>query len=288
MSAENVIRRFAFQRADVRGEWVRVTSEFIALCGSQAYPPAVRDQLGEFTAACLLLASTLKFSGKFSLQVRSQGPVSLLMVECSNQKAIRGLARFSDVNAKQGMRELLPSGTLAATVSPERSEQYQSVVPMTGACLADSLEHYFMQSDQLATRLKLHADEHGATGFLVQQMPPQHQMDKADRDEVWRYVDVMTETLQPNELSQLSAAGVLSRLYVEQDVTLYAPELVKFRCSCSAQRMAGALIGLGADQLRDLLAETPVIDLSCEFCDQNYSFDEATLLDVAKAGNPSH
>ncbi len=126
--------------------------------------------------ASLLLAATIKFDGVLSLQLQGPGPVQLLLAQCTSGLGVRGLARYrEDLESGEpavGLHRLIGTGNLTVTLeSDDGSQRYQGIVPITGARLADSLQIYFENSEQLPTRLWLHADEHGAAGMLLQRLP---------------------------------------------------------------------------------------------------------------------
>ena len=91
----DVVRRFVAEHQDVRGQYVRLGAAWLALREHGDYPPAVRQLLGEATCAAVLLASTLKFDGELTLQLQGNGPVRLLVAQCTDDFRIRAVARLS-------------------------------------------------------------------------------------------------------------------------------------------------------------------------------------------------
>ncbi len=272
--------RFLFEDADIRGETVRLGQACRDITSIHAYPPGVSRQLGEFLAAAVLLSANLKFRGKLILQVRGGGQVPLLMAECSSDLAIRGLARGAAKATAEDFRQLLGDGQLAITVDPERGERYQGIVALDGVSLADSLEAYFRQSEQLGSRLWLASDGASAAGLLLQQLPEQVTTDAPRRQQQWEHACALAGTLRPDELLGLSTRDLLFRLYHEEAVRLFEPRPVAFRCSCSRERTLAALRSLPAAELDELLRELGGITMDCEFCHQQYRFGREDLADV--------
>jgi len=272
--------RFLFEDADIRGETVRLGQACRDITSIHAYPPGVSRQLGEFLAAAVLLSANLKFRGKLILQVRAGGQVPLLMAECSSDLAIRGLARGAANATAEDFRQLLGDGQLAITVDPERGERYQGIVALDGASLADSLEAYFRQSEQLGTRFWLASDGTRAAGLLLQQLPERITTDAQRRQQQWEHACTLAATLRPEELLGLPAPELLYRLYHEETVRLFEPRPVNFRCSCSRERTLAALRTLPAAELEELLEELGGITMDCEFCNQQYCFDREDLGDA--------
>lgn len=279
------IQRFHFSESPVRGELVQLSSTVEAVLERHAYPERVQGLLGEAIAAAVLLASTLKFEGSLILQVRGDGPLETLMVECSDQLEVRAIAQlgesWSEHAATLSLAGLFGRGQLAITIDPAQGQRYQGIVPLGEATLAQCLEHYFAQSEQLPTRLWLAADDEGAAGMLLQVLPGHDQGEDAD---IWPRLQQLTDTVKADELLSLPATELLYRLYHEEIVELHEAEEVCFRCSCSRERTEQVLMSLGEAELRDILAEQGVIDISCQFCNQEYHFDGIDVEQMLRGG----
>ncbi len=270
MSEHDTLRRFIFDKLPVQGRHVHLDATWRAALERQDYPAPVRELLGETMAAAALLSATLKFDGKMTLQLQGTGPVHLLVVQCTSGLNLRGLARWSGEVPASGFRELVGDGRLAMTIEQDqKTERYQSIVPLEGETLAASLEQYFVRSEQLATRLWLKAGDGSATGMLLQMLP--------DRDpgagDGWNRVTILGDTVKAAELEQLSAQELLHRLYHEEDVRLFDGAPVAFRCQCSRERIEGTLRGLGSAEVHSILAERGSVEVDCEFCGKHYVFD---------------
>lgn len=264
--------RFVFEETDIRGETVHLDKAFQEIIAIHQYSPAVSRLLGEFLAAAVLLSTTIKFDGKLILQVRSQGQIPLLMVECTSKQEVRAIARGAEQATSDNFDDLLADGQLAVTIDPDNGERYQGIVPLEGGSLATSLDAYFAQSEQLQTRLWLAADQNHAAGMLLQQLPAQVVPDKDERQMHWEHACTLAETLHQDELLHLKAEQVLHRLYHEDPLRVFPPGAVVFSCSCSTQRTLSALAALGTAELLDILEEQGSIAMDCEFCNQQYIY----------------
>jgi molecular chaperone Hsp33 len=262
---------------------VHLDASWRALIEHRDYPGEVRDTLGQAAAASLLLASTIKFEGVLSLQLQGDGPVHLMLVQCTDGFGVRGLARYRDEGADQPkFGALFGSGTLTVTLETESAAQrYQGIVPIAGGRLSDALQLYFENSEQLPTRLWLHADAQGASGMLLQRLPSDS---SDDIEDAWRRVQIIGDTLTPGELSTLSDREILHRLFNEDDVRLYEPAPVYFRCRCSRERVAGMLQGLGEPEIRSIIAERGEVEVRCDFCNRAYTFDAVDVAQLFNAG----
>jgi molecular chaperone Hsp33 len=287
MHDRDSLHRFIFEQYPFRGHLVHLDAAWRALIEHREYPGAIRDTLGEAAAASLLLAATIKFDGVLSLQLQGDGPVHLLLVQCTSGLGVRGLARYREGSvgadvSEAGIADLIGAGNLTVTLeTDEGSQRYQGIVPITGARLADSLQVYFENSEQLPTRLWLHADQHGACGMLLQRLPGPSD---AAVDDAWRRVQLIGETLTAEEMRTLADAQILHRLFNEDDVRLFDASPVFFRCRCSRERVSGMLQGLGEKETRSVLAERGEVEVRCDFCNRAYVFD---AVDVEQLFKPS-
>ncbi|OFZ68372.1 MAG: molecular chaperone Hsp33 [Betaproteobacteria bacterium RBG_16_58_11] len=266
----DTLTRFMFEHAEVRGESVRLDATWRAVLARHHYPEPVRNLLGEMMAACALLAATLKFEGALIMQMQGSGPVTLLVVECDSEFHLRATAKWRDDLADEDVRALLGDGKFVITIDPKTGGQaYQSIVALEGATVSEVLGHYMLRSEQLETRLWLAADEHQACGLLLQRLPEK----TSDDEDAWNRALNLAGTLTPDELLSLPAREVLHRLFHEEDLRLFDPQPVSFRCTCSRDRVTAMLRMLGLDEVRSILSEQGRIDVDCEFCNQHYSFD---------------
>jgi molecular chaperone Hsp33 len=270
-------RRFIFEHMDLRGELVHLDAVLKDIRATHHYAPAVGSLLGEFIAASVLLASTLKFRGTLTVQARSERQVPLIMAECNSRLEVRGIARGADGATGQTFAELLGEGQLALTMTPERGRRYQGIVPLNDRSLAASIDSYFAQSEQLHTCLYLAADGGRAAGMLLQQLPMQRVLDPALRADQWRRVNALAATLTDAELLDIDDATLLHRLFHEDDLRLLGDDTVRFRCSCSQDRTLAALATIGEAEVRSILDEQGAVTMDCEFCNQRYVFREEHL-----------
>jgi molecular chaperone Hsp33 len=303
MHDRDTLHRFLFERYPIRGHIVHLDAAWRALIEHRQYPDAIRETLGEAVVASLLLAATIKFEGVLSLQLQGDGPVHLLLAQCTSGLGVRGLARYRDMDfgGSLKIRDLVGSGNLTVTLeTDDGAQRYQGIVPIEGERLADSLQAYFQNSEQLPTRLWLHADAQGATGMLLQKLPGPSSprvtgaavvadavdaatADAAAIEDAWRRVQLIADTLTPEELRTLEDAEILHRLFSEDDLRLFEPSPVYFRCRCSRERVAGMLQGLGEAETRSVIAERGKVEVHCDFCNRGYVFDAVDVEQLFKA-----
>lgn len=283
MTNNDTLQRFLFDGTDIRGEITTLSASYKDLIANQKYPPQVARLFGEFLAAASLLSTSLKNAGMITIQARGDGPLSIVMAECTQGNKLRGIVRgdFDNIGTISSLQELLGTATLAITIEPEGKERYQGVVPLDGENLSQCLEFYFYQSEQLPTKIKLAANAESASGMLIQQLPSSIDAEKSADD--WQNMSALFETLKSDEQLQLSHNDQLYRLFHEQHLRLFDPQPLRFSCSCSRQRTESALISLGRDEVVDMSVTQGLIMITCEFCSQEYRF---TSRDISELFDP--
>jgi len=274
----DLLHRFIFDNTDIRGEIITLQDSIGEMQKGKVYPTHIQPLLGEFMAAVALLSSSLKFDGLLTLQARGDGPAPLIVAEANNNKKLRGIIKMNDDLPILGtdLPSLVGKGVLSITIDPAKGNRYQGIVPLDRPSLADCLEHYFEQSEQLPTRLWLASDGKVASGLLLQQLPQQLN-DQNTNKEAWTNRVQLANTITAEELLSLDHKHVLTRLFHEEGVRFFEPQAFSFDCSCSKQRSSGALQHLGQADAELLLLEQGIISVDCEFCGFQYTYDKQDL-----------
>ena len=287
MAQHDQLHRYLFENYAVRGELVTVSETLEQILTNHSYPLPVKTLLGELLVATSLLTATLKFAGDITVQLQGDGPMSLAVINGNNQQQMRGVARVQgDIPENADLKTLVGNGYLVITISPEEGERYQGVVGLEGDTLAACLEDYFMRSEQLPTRLFIRTGEvdgqPAAGGMLLQVLPAQ---DAQTND--FEHLATLTETIKAEELFTLSATDVLWRLYHEEEVTVYDPQAVEFKCTCSRERCAGALKTLPDEEIDSIMAEDGEIDMHCDYCGTHYVFNSMDIAEIRNNASPA-
>lgn len=271
MKQQDCLRRFIFEKHGVRGEWVRLQDSWQQAKQHQCLVnDAVDAQLGQALAAVVLLSATIKFKGAMIMQIQGGGDLKALVAQASNERKIRGLVRSEATVAGGNLQEMIgEGGRLVLTVESDNAEPYQGIVGVEAETLADVLRIYFSQSEQLDTRLWLFANKTHAAGLFIQELPSGNK-DKAD----WERLEILANTVTAEELLNLDCEDLLHRLFHEEQVRIYEPEAVEFKCNCSRQKIGGTLVALGRSELEAVLQERDNIEVDCQFCGAQYHFDK--------------
>ncbi len=304
------LHKFLFEGLPVRGVLVRLTDAWTEVLRRRAtnttagaYPPPVRAMLGEMTAAAALMQANIKFDGALVLQIFGHGPVKLSVVEVQSDLSLRATATVSgDVEDDASLSSMVNEsnqGRCAITLDPKTKfpgqQPYQGVVPLYDdqgqpiEKLSEVLEHYMLQSEQLDTTLVLAADDTVAAGLLIQRLPmagtgnlagsmvSKENEDQIGLNEHYNRIAILASSLKREELLTLDVDTILRRLFWEESITRFEPMVgetaPRFACTCSRERVARMIVGLGVEEAQSILAERGDIEVVCEFCSQQYRFD---------------
>ncbi|KQV84044.1 Hsp33 family molecular chaperone [Rhizobium sp. Root1220] len=315
---------FQVEGLDVRGRAVQLGPMLDTILERHNYPAPVARLLAEVVVLTVLLGTSLKFDGKFTVQTKGDGPVDLLVADFSTPENVRAYARFDQSLLEKAIaagetepEQLLGSGMLAFTIDQGKfSQPYQGIVALDGATLEDIAGTYFRQSEQIPTRVRLAAaelfdrDEAGKprhrwrAGGLVAQFLPEapERMRPADlhggdgdtsprrhnEDDAWSEARSLVETIDADELTDplVGTERLLFRLFHERGVRVYEPRAVFDRCSCSREKIKGVLKGFSAEEI-DASQEDGQIAVTCEFCSTTYRFAAEEISQAAEISSGS-
>ncbi len=274
--------KFAFNGVRARGELVQLGAAWREMVSHQPYPPPVMHVLGEMVAAAALLATTIKFDGALVMQVYGDGPLQLLVVECQPDLALRATAKVRDepIADDISLRELVNRngrGRFAITLDPNDplpgQQPYQGIVALEGDSVAEILQTYMRQSEQLETRLWLASNPDAAAGLLLQRLPDDGGHAPRSDDDAWERVVALAQTVTSSELLNLVPDELMHRLFWQESLEQYAPLIPRFQCTCSRERIGKMLVSLGQEEVDSIVAEQGSVGVTCEFCGRQYSFD---------------
>lgn len=272
-AARDQLTRFLLPHAGVRGVHVHITDTWRAIASSDDYPPGVRTLLGQAAAASALFTGHVKVDGRLSVQLRGEQVLRTLFAECTSEGTLRGIARI-----QEGGGDVADLGTLggdallaitieSSGIGNREATRYQGLVPLDAPGLAGAFEDYFTRSEQLPTRILLHAGADSASGLMLQKLPA----DQGD-DDGWDRASALFSTLGEEELASTPAAELLHRLFHEESPQLVGAKPLAFGCSCSRGRVEAMLESLGRPEAEAALIEG-MATVRCEFCGQAYTFD---------------
>jgi len=270
----NAVQRFLLDDLDIRGAVVQLDSVWQKLLTNRNYPAPVIELLGQMSVTTVLLADNLKQSGRLTVQLRGDGPVSLLVIDCNEALNVRCMAQHGEDIQAASMVDLMGQGQLLLSLDmPSMREPFQSIVPLVGDSIAQVFEHYLTHSEQLASRFFLAATPTGAAGLFLQKMPSADQRD-LDR---WTRVEALASTVKADELLELSAEELLTRLFHEETVRLFDSQAVTNDVPEDWEKIGNMLRTLGREEVYAVLTERGEIVIRDDLGNLEYRFDKAAI-----------
>jgi molecular chaperone Hsp33 len=306
---DDFLLSFQIDGLDVRGRVVRFGPQIDQLLKRHAYPKPVLRLVAEAATLTVLLGSALKLSGRFQLQTKSDGPVSMLVVDFEAPNKVRAYAQFDSegLKAELNSAQLLGKGQLALTIDQGGNmNRYQGVVELDGSGLEAAAHQYFQQSEQIPTQIRIAVGEIAipggsnwrSGGLFLQFLPEapermrQGDLSPGDRpdsakpdayifneDDAWTEAKAFAATIEDHELLDptLSSEKLLYRLFHERGVRLFEGQAIVENCSCSRERIMGMLQRFSPEERRDMQGDDGLIGITCEFCSSHYSVTPAEL-----------
>jgi molecular chaperone Hsp33 len=306
---DDSVQAFQVDALDVRGRVARLGPMLDELLAHHAYPAPVAHLLAEAATLAVLLGSTLKDIGRFTLQTQTDGVVDMIVVDIAAPDRVRAYARFDaarlaeiPANGTADSGVLLGHGHLAMTIEPgSEQKRYQGIVALEGETLEAAAHRYFAQSEQIPTRLRLAVGEEFHPGedkptwragaLLVQFLPPEAaraipaDLDPGDapkdfelheiaEDEAWVEAQSLVNTVEDHELLDptLSSERLLWRLFNERGVRVFDSLRMTAQCTCSRERVASVLNSFPAEERANMVDNNRVA-VTCEVCGRLYEFE---------------
>lgn len=282
------VQPFMLDVSQLRGRIVKSDDVIDAILAAHNYPEPVARLLAEALCMTTLLAGMLKFNGVFTLQVKAEGPLRLLVCDMTNEGVLRGMASF-DGDAVEALGDdadfltLTVRGYVAFTVDQANSdERTQGITELIGASLTAAIQHYFKQSEQIrtgfVTQIRHNADDRWqAAAIMLQQIGLEggntDRVDTDDIEENWRRSMMLLGTLKEYELldNTQPLTGILYQLFHEEAPRVFDPIPLVRGCRCSIDKIRVVIDSLSPDERVEASVDG-VIPVTCEFCNTTYEF----------------
>ncbi len=307
VGADDHVFPFQVEPLDVRGRVLRMGPALDRLLKRHAYPAPVSRALAEAITLTVLMGSALKLEGRFQLQAKTDGVLSMIVVDFDAPDRIRAYAQFDadNIPAATTTAALIGSGQLALTIDQGgHMNRYQGIVELDGHGLEAAAHQYFKQSEQIPTRIRVAVGEvAGSTGtewraggifvqFLPQapermrqpdfdpgDAPPGALVPSFNEDDAWTEARALTDTVEAHELLDptLSAERLLYRLFHERGVRIFEAQPVVEACRCSQERITQMLRTFSPAERSDMTTEDGKITVTCAFCSTVYGVDPAEV-----------
>ena len=268
---DSFVQRFLFESLDIRGALVQLNDVWREMQRGRAYAPRVRDLLGEMAAIAAVMTGNLKQPGRLTFQLQGDGPLKLLVVDCTEALNLRGYAK-ADVSGDDGDSEaaLLSTGHLMLTLdAPGLQQPYQSYVPIVGDTITEIFQHYLEQSEQQPAALWLTANAESAAGMFLQKLP---NADSRDADG-WSRISQLAGTISAGELRSLDPATLLTRLFHEEDVRVFEARPVLHRWPADPDKIDSMLRSLGRAEVEAILDAKGIVKIHDDLSNHTYRYD---------------
>ncbi len=261
---------FVFESLPVRGALIQLQKSWQRMQLGHTYQMSVLETLGHAAAATGLIAQSLKFHGTITMQLSGDGPLAMLVMQCTSKLELRGMASAPDLTSHASFEELVSQARCAITVDAGSMERpYQGIVEVTGASLANSLENYYARSAQIPSHIHLVSEPSSCGGILLQQIPEK----ASPLEDDWRRLGMLAATLRPDDIVGGVGIDLLSKLFAEDDVRVFRPKAATFKCRCSRKRAEDVLRMLGEQETNAACADKGRVDVTCEYCGRTRLFD---------------
>jgi molecular chaperone Hsp33 len=274
---QDAVRKYLCDDApDARLMTVKLGQSTDDMLDHQQMPAPIKALCAELVAATCVLAHMLKFDGEMIIHIKSAGPVTMMVAECSSEGRIRATAQWDDIDHYTTFSELIGKGYMAVTVDPKHGERYQGIVPLESGSIEGCINHYFDSSEQLDTKLWLSSDATTVAGLLIQRIPDEGGSHTSTASN-WETLSTLAATVTKEELASEAGPLLIYKLFHELSPRSFDPFSIRFGCSCTRERSSRAIRALGETEVKQLFAEQPSVTVDCHFCGRVYQYDQADL-----------
>ena len=279
----DIIKSFMLEDGLFKGAFIAADKTVADIWEKHNYPMALRPIFEEAVLVALALSAGIKYQGVFSLQIKGEGPISLLYIDVTTDKKVRGYLSFdegADWTKKETLTDLFGKGQLIFSVAGLGQEPYQGVVALSHKTLVEAVKDYFRLSEQIDTELILREFHGQGRCILLQRMPDKAGLSPEEVADLWETVTVLLNSVQDKELfSDLSVDEILFRLFHANKLQVFEPTTPVFECRCYRGKMENFLKKMSSAERQDLYNDAGEIEVSCQFCGEKYTFKKADLGD---------
>ena len=248
----------------------------------QGTTPNATAAFGRCLTAASMMGNMQKVeNGSMTLQIRGGGPIGTITVVSDPEGNVRGCVTEPKVPLEEKFPGKLDvgatvgtDGTLTVIRDLQMKEPYIGSIPLVSGEIGDDVTAYFAQSEQTPTACALGVlvdrdlSVKVAGGYLVQLLPgaPDEIIDKLEAG--IRRAGAVTAMLE----ADMTPEDILGQVCGDLGVLFFEPQEVSYKCYCTRERVEGALISLGKEELNEIAAEGKTFPVECQFCDTVYEF----------------
>jgi len=288
MSNSDFIQRFVFDQLDVRGCYVCLEQTCEDIQQTHHYPDNLARLINQFAIAAVLMRDGIKLDASVTIQLRKMDSstatngLKLIMADCMSDRRVRAIAEYESDQMAAGeefkLNDMGNQAVLAITITPDKGERYQSIVPLKFSSISECLQDYFARSEQLPSWFHLVSDTDKAIGIALHSLPAEKVSNPKQSSEHFQRLKMLLETLTDEEALSLDSTQTLTRLFHEESCRLFEQTQVEFGCICSADKSLAAIKSLGEGEVNSLIEEQKTegknnLVVDCHFCFQRYEFE---------------
>ena len=242
--------------------------------------------LGRTLVGSLLLDGTLKGDDKLTVKVEGDGPAGAIIVDSNGHGDVKGYIKNPHLSlplneaGKIDVRGAVGTkGMFTVIKDLGLKEPFSGQTPIVSGELGEDFTYYLAVSEQIpsAVGLSVLVDTDDsiktAGGFMLQMMP-------GATEEIVTAIE--TNLANMPKVSDLLDAGkkpeeILDTLLPDTDLMILEEKAVQFKCDCSKDKFAEAIIALGPDEIEAMIKEDHGAEAVCAFCGNKYEYSEADL-----------
>lgn len=283
MYTKDSIQQFILSNQNIKGALVHLDKSYKESHIRHNFPDEVKKTLGELLSAATIFSTTTKFQGKITLQLQSNGPIQLMVVQITHEKKLRASVNYdNNTSTPKSLKEQFPKGTFIISIEPETGKRYDGVIEILKDSISQCLEQYFNQSEQLPTFFRTFSTKDSVAALFIQQLPQSAEtsIQSDSQKKKWEHIRILTETITEKELLVDDNNTILYKLYHEEEVHIFDEQSVQYKCNCTRDKFLAAIRGLGAIEIEKMIAEGKPIEIRCQFCGKEQSFSVTDLTEL--------
>ena len=242
--------------------------------------PVATAALGRLLTAGAMMGSMMKGEKDvLTLQIKAGGPLQGITVTADSQGNVKGYVGNPDVcipansKGKLDVAGAVGPGFLTVIKDMGLKEPYSGQVMLQTCEIAEDLTYYFATSEQVPSAVGLgvlmnkNNTVRQAGGFIVQLMPFAEEDVISKLEQNVQKINSVTNLLEEGHTPE----SLLEKVLEGFDVQINEKMDTRFRCNCSKERVAKALISIGRKELNEMIQEGKPIEMNCHFCNTNYN-----------------
>ncbi len=248
--------------------------------------PTASAAIGRTMTAGVMMGAMMKGGDKITIKVEGGGPIGAILVDANTQGSVRGYVTnpqtHFDLNAQGKLdvrRAVGTNGTLTVVKDIGLRDHFSGQTPIVSGEIGDDFTYYFASSEQVPSSVGVgvlvNPDNSilAAGGFIIQIMPG------AKEDVISRIEEQITNMTPISKLIEkgLSPEEILYYILGEENVKVLETMPVRFECTCSKERFGDAIIGLGKEEIQEMIDEDGQAEAQCHFCNETYLFTKDEL-----------